>query len=62
MFVEPNWVSLTLSFPIFRLFDILKPWPVRQLERLPDGSGIMTDDQVAAIYAAIVLWITMRAL
>jgi len=41
----------------FRVFDVLKPWPCRRLERLPGGFGILADDLMAGIYAAIVLQI-----
>lgn len=44
-------VVLAAAFVLFRLFDILKPPPVRQLERLPEGLGIMADDQGAAALA-----------
>jgi len=45
-----------LAFGLFRLFDIWKPWPIRDLDhRLAGGSGIMLDDLVAALYAAILL-------
>jgi phosphatidylglycerophosphatase A len=50
-----NWKYLLLGFLLFRLFDIWKPFPVRQLERLPHGWGIMADDWMAGIYAAILL-------
>lgn len=43
------------AFGLFRLFDILKPWPVRQLERLPGGVGIMADDVAAGLYAAVLV-------
>ncbi|MDH3305783.1 MAG: phosphatidylglycerophosphatase A [Gammaproteobacteria bacterium] len=45
-----------LAFVLFRLFDIVKPWPIRDLDhRLGGGAGIMLDDLVAALYAAVVL-------
>jgi phosphatidylglycerophosphatase A len=44
-------VALVVGFALFRVFDILKPPPVRQLERLPEGLGIMADDQGAAALA-----------
>lgn len=40
-----------VGFVLFRIFDVLKPFPVRQVERLPRGLGIMSDDLVAALYA-----------
>jgi phosphatidylglycerophosphatase A len=43
------------AFVLFRLFDIVKPWPVRALERLPGGWGIVADDAAAGAYAALVL-------
>lgn len=43
---------LAAAFVLFRVFDILKPPPVRQVEALPAGLGIMADDQVAAVFAA----------
>jgi phosphatidylglycerophosphatase A len=51
-----TWKYLLLGFILFRMFDIWKPFPVRQSESLPGGWGIMADDWVAAIYAAMVLW------
>jgi len=55
-FVAGNWKSLLLGFILFRVFDIWKPSPVRQAESLPGGWGIMADDWVAAIYAAVIIW------
>lgn len=52
-----NWQYLLLGLILFRVFDIWKPFPARQAESLPGGWGIMADDWVAAIYAAIGLWI-----
>jgi phosphatidylglycerophosphatase A len=46
---------IAAAFLLFRLFDIFKPWPVRQLEALPGGVGIVADDLMAGIYAALVL-------
>jgi len=52
-----NWKSLILGFILFRVFDIWKPFPARQAESLPGGWGIMADDWIAGIYAALGLWI-----
>jgi phosphatidylglycerophosphatase A len=52
-----NWKYLLLGFILFRAFDIWKPFPARQAESLHGGWGIMADDWIAAIYAAIGLWI-----
>jgi phosphatidylglycerophosphatase A len=55
-----SWKYLLLGLILFRVFDIWKPFPARRAESLPGGWGIMADDWVAAIYAAIGLW-TARA-
>ena len=59
--VVGNWKYLVLGFILFRAFDIWKPFPARQAESLPGGWGIMADDWVAGIYAAIGLWIARAA-
>lgn len=55
-----SWKTLVAAFILFRLFDIWKPWPVRQFEKLPGGTGIVTDDLAAGIYAALILYIGGR--
>jgi phosphatidylglycerophosphatase A len=57
MVISPNWKYLLLGFILFRVFDIWKPFPARQAESLPGGLGIMADDWIAGIYAALGLWI-----
>jgi phosphatidylglycerophosphatase A len=47
-----SWIG---AFLLFRLFDIWKPVPARQLEKLPGGVGIVADDLMAGVYAALVL-------
>ena len=49
------WTAAILGFLLFRAFDIAKPWPIRKLEKLPAGWGILADDVFAGIYAAIAL-------
>ncbi len=44
-----------MALLLFRVFDITKPWPARQLERLPGGWGIMLDDVAAGVYALLVM-------
>ncbi len=51
-----NWKSWIAAFALFRLFDVWKPAPVRQLERVSGGAGIVLDDAMAGIYAALVLY------
>ena len=57
LIVVPVSVAIwALAFALFRLFDIWKPWPIRDLDhRLHGGLGIMLDDLVAALYAALLL-------
>ncbi len=45
--IRPDWPHAILALLLFRLFDIWKPWPIRRLEALPDGTGIMLDDVAA---------------
>lgn len=55
---EYNWLSYTLTFAFFRLFDIWKPYPIRHFDnKLENGLGIMVDDILAAIYALISLYL-----
>ena len=49
-----TWWSVISAFLLFRLFDIWKPYPIRRLERLEAGLGIMADDVLAGVYALIV--------
>ena len=49
------WQSLLLGFILFRGFDIVKPWPLRRLERLPEGLGIVIDDVAAGLYGLAVM-------
>lgn len=56
MFMNPfTWLSVGAGFLLFRLFDVVKPYPTNRLERLPGGIGIMSDDLMAAIYANLAL-------
>jgi phosphatidylglycerophosphatase A len=55
-----NWKYLLLGFILFRVFDIWKPWPIRGLEKLPGGWGVMADDWMAGIYAAILLRVALH--
>jgi phosphatidylglycerophosphatase A len=52
--IPADWRHAALSLLLFRLFDILKPPPIRQLERLPSGTGIMLDDIAAGLFALAV--------
>lgn len=48
------WLATFGVFALFRLFDIWKPWPIRQLQHLPGGWGVTVDDVLAAVYVALV--------
>jgi len=52
--IRPDWPHAVLALVLFRLFDIWKPWPIRKLEALPKGTGIMLDDVAAGILALAV--------
>ena len=56
--VELSWISLAAGFALFRLFDIVKPWPIGWLDkRVHGGLGIMVDDLLAGVYAWIILYL-----
>jgi phosphatidylglycerophosphatase A len=50
-----GWFWIMVSFTLFRLFDIFKPYPARRFESLRSGLGVMADDLVAGFYAAVVV-------
>jgi phosphatidylglycerophosphatase A len=52
--MRPDWQHAVLALVLFRLFDIWKPWPIRRLEALPEGTGIMLDDVAAGVLALVV--------
>ena len=54
------WLTALIGFVLFRVFDIAKPWPINGLQKLPEGWGILADDLMAGVYAAIVLLICLR--
>jgi len=51
------WLTALAGFVLFRIFDISKPWPIRTLEKLPAGWGILADDLLAGVFAWVVLQI-----
>ncbi len=51
LFCPPDWAHALIALILFRIFDITKPFPVRRLERLPAGWGIVFDDVAAGLYA-----------
>jgi phosphatidylglycerophosphatase A len=54
------WKSFLAGFILFRVFDIVKPPPVRQLEALPEGTGIVLDDIAAGLYALAVMHLLLH--
>jgi len=58
--VPVSWKSLVMGFILFRGFDIVKPPPIRALERLPEGTGIVIDDVGAGLYALAVMHLLMH--
>jgi len=58
--ISPTWVHGLEALVLFRLFDIWKPWPIRSLEKLKGGWGIMLDDLLAGFFAHVVLQVVMH--
>jgi phosphatidylglycerophosphatase A len=58
--IPVHWKYLLASFILFRSFDIVKPFPLRRLEALPGGAGIMMDDVGAGLYALVLLQIWLH--
>ncbi|HTC25961.1 phosphatidylglycerophosphatase A family protein [Dyella sp.] len=55
------WWAVVVGFGLFRLFDVWKPWPIRWFDRhLKGGLGVMVDDVIAGVFAAVVLWAILR--
>ncbi|MDT8387039.1 MAG: phosphatidylglycerophosphatase A [Thiogranum sp.] len=58
----PGWTGVVAGFCLFRLFDIWKPWPISWVDRkVSGGTGIMLDDVIAGLFAAVILHLAMRA-
>ena len=58
-FIPVGWSGALAGFLLFRVFDVIKPYPARQFERLHGGLGVMADDAMAAVYANVSLRILM---
>jgi phosphatidylglycerophosphatase A len=58
-FIPVGWSGALAGFILFRVFDVIKPYPAGQLERLHGGLGVMADDAMAAVYANVSLRIVM---
>lgn len=60
-FIPVGWSGAIAGFFLFRLFDVIKPFPARRLEALHGGLGVMADDAMAAVYANLSLRLVMGA-
>jgi phosphatidylglycerophosphatase A len=60
LFAPVTWKSAAVGFILFRGFDIVKPPPIRQLERLPEGTGIVADDLAAGVFALAILQLVLH--
>jgi phosphatidylglycerophosphatase A len=60
LIAAPSVAGILVAFLLFRLFDIFKPYPIRKLERLRAGLGVMADDALAGIYAAAIVWMGIQ--
>ena len=59
----PLWGWMAIGFAWFRLFDIVKPWPIRWIDRhIMGGGGIMLDDLIAGLYAGVLTFLTALGL
>ncbi|MGH9868948.1 MAG: phosphatidylglycerophosphatase A family protein [Candidatus Polarisedimenticolia bacterium] len=54
-FIPPTLITCVAGFLLFRVLDVLKPWPASRLERLPAGWGIMADDVACGVMGAVVM-------
>jgi phosphatidylglycerophosphatase A len=59
-FAQWSIAAVIVSFVLFRFFDIVKPYPANKLQDLEGGLGVMCDDLVAGVYAAVLVTIFMR--
>lgn len=55
LFIKPTLLMISLGFVLFRIFDILKPFPIKRVQKMPGSLGIMLDDIAAGIYVIIIL-------
>jgi phosphatidylglycerophosphatase A len=56
LLLDVGVTGAVIGFFVFRILDIIKPWPARQLESLHGGLGIMADDLMAGVYGWIIMW------
>ena len=58
----PSPLTLVVAFFVFRFFDVVKPWPVKRLERIPGGDGILLDDVAAGLLGLVFVMLPLRLL
>ncbi len=58
--VFPEWPAIVVAFLAFRVFDIFKPYPARSFDRRDTGYGVILDDVVAGLYAALTVWCLIK--
>ena len=58
-FIPVGWSAAATGFVLFRIFDVVKPYPAGRFERMHGGLGVMADDAMAAVYANVCLRLTM---
>jgi phosphatidylglycerophosphatase A len=58
--IYPEWPAVLVAFLAFRVFDIFKPYPARSFDRIDNGYGVILDDIVAGLYAALSVWCLIR--
>jgi phosphatidylglycerophosphatase A len=58
--VPLGWKTFLAGLILFRIFDILKPFPIRRLEHLPEGTGIVVDDLGAGVYALVIMHLLLH--
>jgi len=59
MFVPVSLAGAAVGFLVFRVLDVVKPWPARRMELLHGGFGVMADDAMAAVYGNAVMWLAV---
>lgn len=62
LFVEPTYKTILLAFLLFRVIDVLKPFPVNLFENFPGGLGVMADDLVGGILTSFLLYLLLTPL
>ncbi len=60
LFLPHNWLIGLYAFALFRVFDIAKPFPIKKVQELPGGWGVVTDDIIAGIYTNILIQILTK--